>query len=317
MKNPVIFDTDPGIDDAFAIHHALYHPNINLIGMTTVFGNVPVEIAAKNAKILAEMAGQDIPVFQGASGPMVAPHKGFPTFIHGADGFGDINLPDPKGAIEKTYAPQFIIDSVRNQPGEVTIIAVGPLTNLAIAFRMDPGIAPMVKQVIIMGGAAKEYGNISAVAEANIFNDPHAADIVFRADWPMVMAGLDVTHQVILGRKETEALALKVPRIGGFLLDAADLYFNFYNSAFGIDGCYFHDPCATAYYVNPDLFSSIDAAVRVSCEGPAIGQTLIKPEGHPGPSTEWDGCRNHKILMKIKGEAVKEEVLGTIAKYAD
>ena len=317
MKNPVIFDTDPGIDDAFAIHHALYHPDINLIGMTTVFGNVPVETAAKNAKILVEMAEQDIPVFQGASGPMVAPHKGFPTFIHGVDGFGDINLPDPKGTIEKTFAPQFIIDAVRKQPGEVTIIAVGPLTNLAIALRMDPGIAPLVKQVIIMGGTAKEYGNISAVAEANIFNDPHAADIVFRADWPMVMAGLDVTHQVILSRKETEALALKVPRIGGFLLDAADLYFRFYNGAFGIDGCYFHDPCATAYYINPDLFTAIDAAVRVSCEGPAIGQTLAKPAGHPGPSTEWDGCRNHKILMQIKGAKVREEVLGTIAQYAD
>ncbi|WP_299378266.1 nucleoside hydrolase [uncultured Kiloniella sp.] len=317
MKNPVIFDTDPGIDDAFAIHHALYHPEINLIGLTTVFGNVPVETAAKNAKILVEMAGQDIPVFQGASGPLVAPHKGFPDFIHGADGFGDINLPDPKGTIEKIYAPQFIIDAVRKQPGEVTIIAVGPLTNLAMALRMAPDIAPLVKEVIIMGGAAKEYGNVSAVAEANIFNDPHAADIVFRADWPMVMAGLDVTHQVTLHRKEAEELAQKVPRIGGFLLDAADLYFKFYNGAFGIDGCYFHDPCATAYYVNPELFESIEAAVRVSCEGPAFGQTLIKPKGHPGPSTEWDGCRNHKILMHVKDTETKGEVLGTIAKFAD
>ncbi|MCZ4280198.1 nucleoside hydrolase [Kiloniella laminariae] len=317
MKNPVIFDTDPGIDDAFSIHHALYHPEINLIGLTTVFGNVPVEIAAKNARILVEMAGQDIPVFKGAAGPLVAKHKGFPDFIHGADGFGDINLPDPKGSIEKTFAPQFIIDSVRKQPGEVTIIAVGPLTNLAMALRMDPGIAPLVKEVIIMGGTAKEYGNMSAVAEANIFNDPHAADIVFRADWPMVMAGLDVTHQVMLLRKDAEALAKTTPRIGGFLLNAADLYFRFYQGIFGIDGCYFHDPCATAYYVNPELFGTVAASVRVSCEGPAFGQTIIKPAGHPSPSTEWDGCRLHKICMQVDEKRVKEEVLGTIARYAD
>ena len=196
----VIYDTDPGVDDAMALYYALAHPDIEVVGVTTTFGNVTVEQAACNALYLLAIAGRgQIPVTQGVAAPLVKASEAPPDHIHGADGLG--NLPQrvaTHNQLDARTSAQFIVDMARQHPGEITVVAVGPLGNLALALAIEPALPQLLRQVIIMGGAVLEPGNVSPVAEANIWNDPHAADIVFTAGFDLTMVGLDETHQVIL-----------------------------------------------------------------------------------------------------------------------
>lgn len=198
MPIPIIFDTDPGVDDAQAIAIALAHPDIELLGMTTTYGNVDVTTATHNALLLAELAGQRIPVAQGAAGPMVKTRFPPPKHIHGDNGLGNIGLPDVQGRAEVISAAQFIVDQINARPGEITLVAVAPLGNLAAALQLDPSIVDRVKQVVVMGGSIREGGNVTPVAEANLFNDPHAGQRVLTAGWPLTMVGLDATHRCVL-----------------------------------------------------------------------------------------------------------------------
>ena len=199
MPHKVIFDTDPGVDDAMALCYALAHPDIDILGITTTFGNVTVDQAAINALYLCQLAGRSITVTRGAEKPLVKQAEPPPDFIHGADGLG--NLPEraaPRGQMDPRTSAQFIVDTARKYPGEITLVAVGPLGNLAEALRLAPELPGLVREVVLMGGAVLESGNVSPVAEANIWNDPHAADIVFTAGWPLTMVGLDVTPSIPL-----------------------------------------------------------------------------------------------------------------------
>ena len=193
----VIYDTDPGVDDAMALYFALAHPAIYVVGITTTFGNVSVEQAATNALYLTAIAGRPgIPVTKGVKTPWVKHPEAPPAFIHGADGLGNLgsrvathNQVDPRSSA------QFIVDMARAHPGEITLVAVGPLGNLSLALKVEPSLPTLLREVIIMGGTVLEPGNVSPVAEANIWNDPHAADSVFTAGWKLAMVGLDVTHR--------------------------------------------------------------------------------------------------------------------------
>ncbi len=188
----VIFDTDPGIDDAMALLFLHKHPEIDLIGVTTVFGNAPIEITTRNALYLGDAWNIAAPVARGA-GQTFDPARGgsyWPTAIHGHNGIGDVPLPETVAReADPRPAYQFIIDTVRAHPGEVTLIAVGRMTNLALVLKHDPDVAALVKQVIIMGGAFDLNGNVSPAAEANIHGDPEAADLVFTAPWRVVVVG--------------------------------------------------------------------------------------------------------------------------------
>lgn len=302
MARKIIIDTDPGIDDAMAILFAFQAKELDVLGLTTTFGNVPVELATQNAITLTEIAKVDVPVAQGVAIPSVIEPRPHPDFVHGKDGFGNINWPAPRGRAVNESAAQFIIDNVRQYPGEVTIIALGPLGNLAAALKLDPEIANLVDEVILMGGAAIEYGNVSPVAEANIMNDPHAADMVFTAPWQVTMIGLDVTHQVLLDNSVLERIKKANPEEGGFLFDCAQHYINFYSSRFGVNGCYFHDASTIAYAMDPSIFGVELGAVRVACEGIGIGQTIFAPQGMDFPVPDWKDVPMTQVCMEVDSE---------------
>ncbi|NVK73892.1 MAG: nucleoside hydrolase [Oceanospirillaceae bacterium] len=302
MARKIIIDTDPGIDDAMAIFFAFQAPQLEVLGLTTTFGNVSVDLATQNAIRLTEIAKVNVPVAKGVAVPSEIAPRPHPDFVHGADGFGNINWPEPQGkAIEKSAA-QFIVDTVRQYPGEVTIIALGPLGNLAKALELDPEVANLVDEVVLMGGTAIEYGNVSPVAEANIMNDPHAADKVFTAAWQVTMIGLDVTHQVLLDNTVLERIKQANPTEGSFLYDCAQHYINFYSSRFDMDGCYFHDASTIAYILDPSIFGVELGAVRVACDGIGIGQTIFAPQGMTFPEPHWNDVPMTQVCMEVDSD---------------
>jgi purine nucleosidase len=277
----VIFDTDPGVDDAMALYFALAHPNIEVIGITTTFGNVAVEQAAVNALYLTALVGVKIPVTQGIAAPLALPPPVPPAHIHGADGLGNLpqRLPLP-AVLDPRSSAQFIVDMARAQPGEITLVAVGPLGNLALALAIEPRLPQLLREVILMGGTVLEPGNVSAVAEANIANDPHAAAQVFAASWRLTMVGLDVTHRVILPLSMFKKIADKQQHPATSTLHQAvcfyaDFYSGLYPHVAQIHGCFGHDVLAFVYLVRPDLFALERGRISVLTEGPLQGQTVL------------------------------------------
>lgn len=299
MTHKIIIDTDPGIDDAMAILFAFGAAEIEVLGLTTVFGNVSAERATLNALTLSQWAGKPVPVAKGAETPLMMEPRQHADYVHGQDGFGNIGWPEATCERDIRSAPHFIVDTVNANPGEVTLVALGPLTNLALALELDPDIAGKVKEVVLMGGAVHETGNVSPVAEANLINDPHAGDAVFGADWPVTMIGLDVTHQVLLKAGVLERIEAANPEQGGFLNKAAQHYFDFYREAMGIDGCYFHDAATIAYVLDPSLFGCRHGAIRVATDGLAIGQTMMAPEGRTFPTEGWENRPLVKVAIEV------------------
>ncbi|MDN3554079.1 nucleoside hydrolase [Halomonas almeriensis] len=312
MAHPIIFDTDPGVDDAQAIAIAMAHPDIELLGMTTTFGNVDITTATHNALLLAELAERQVPVAQGAAAPMVKPRHPAPTHIHGDNGLGNIALPEVQGKADSRSAAQFIVDTVNARPGEVSLVAVGPLGNLAAALQLDPALIEKVKQVIVMGGSIKEGGNVTPVAEANIFNDPHAAQRVLTAGWPLVMVGLDVTHRCVLGPRQMARIEAGQGRLGQVLAGSYAFYRSFYQQMLGIDGCCPHDSCALAWLVRPEMFTTQRGHLNVVTEGLAEGQTLFAPQERDFIESRWSGTPYSEVCLGIEGEAAVEWMTATL-----
>lgn len=312
MSHSIIFDTDPGVDDAQAIAIALRHPEIELLGMTTTYGNVDVETATHNALLLSELAERDIPVAQGAAGPMVKPRHPAPAHIHGANGLGNIELPGVKGVKDPRSAAQFIVDTVNERPGEVTLVAVGPVGNLAAALQLDPDLTEKVRQVVIMGGSIREGGNVTPVAEANMFNDPHAAQRVLTADWPLTLVGLDVTHRCVLSQAHMARIEAGQGDLGKVLAGSYAFYRDFYREFLGIDGCCPHDSCALAWLLRPDLFTTAPGHLTVVTEGMAEGQTIFAPEGRGFIVDRWSQTPLAEVCLEVDGDAVVEWIADTL-----
>jgi len=312
MATPIIFDTDPGVDDAQAIAIALAHPDIELLGLTTTFGNVEVETATHNALLLGELAGQSIPVAQGAAAPLVKPKAPAPAHIHGADGLGNIDLPAVSGKPQPVSAAQFIVDTVNARPGEVTLVAVGPLGNLAAALQLDPGIVDRVKRVVIMGGSIREGGNVTPVAEANLYNDPHAGARVLTAGWPLTLVGLDATHRCVLDPDAMARIAAAQGELGRVLAESYTFYKAFYQQFLGIDGCCPHDSCSLAWLLKPELFTTQRGHLTVVTEGPAMGQTVFAPEGRPFITEQWSSTPLVEVCLNADGPAVIDWIVETL-----
>jgi purine nucleosidase len=310
----VIFDTDPGVDDAMALLFLHHHPEIDLLGVTTVFGNARIEVTTRNALFLKREWKIDAPVARGA-GETFIPHRVShepPTHIHGADGLGNIGVPETVDiAPDPRPAAQFIIDMVRANPGEVTIVAVGRMTNLANAIKQDPGIVQLVKEIVVMGGAFDVPGNVTPAAEANIHGDPEAADVVFTAPWPVVLIGLDVTMQTVMTRTQLKDIADAAGARGKLLFDLSQFYIDFYEGLVD-DGMVIHDSCACAYVVAPELFSTRSGSVRVVCGGIADGKTIQKPDGRGFGRSEWDNLPSQKVAVGIEAKAVLKLIHDTI-----
>ncbi|WP_339769669.1 nucleoside hydrolase [uncultured Paraglaciecola sp.] len=310
MSHKIILDTDPGIDDAMAIFFAFQSPDIDVLGLTTVYGNVPVEMAAQNALTLCEMAGVDIPVCKGVGMPWVGPQSKYAHFVHGEDGFGNI-CPEPsKRKLDPRSSAQYIVDMARQYPGEITVVAIGPLGNLALALRLEPELPKLLKGVSIMGGAAFVPGNVTPVAEANIWNDAYAAEIVFGADWNLTMFGLDVTMTVPFEPAFLEALRKNNAKLGGFVHDAAQFYMDFYSQNREERVCFFHDAMPIAHLVDPSLFEIVRGHARVSTDPLNIGQTSIAPKNTTA-SPDWLEAQQVDVAVKVDKERLTQLYIDT------
>lgn len=288
MAQKIIIDTDPGIDDAMAILAALHSPELEVLGLTTVFGNTEVKLCSLNALRLVELEGNDhIPVAQGCGQPLVHDINSFSAGVHGKDGFGNTNLPLPHGKLDPRHAAQFIIDTVMTNPHEVTLVPLGPLTNIAMAYRLEPRIAPLVKEVVLMGGCSFAVGNISAVAEANIYHDPHAAEVVFAAPWKVTMVGLDVTTKIVMDPEYFAKLYAAGNPAVGLLEKIQPCYQAFHEQIYGMKGAiHTHDPAVIAYLLAPELFRCEDMPVYVVTEGLCLGKTIADKHHHIFRSTQ-------------------------------
>lgn len=312
----VIFDTDPGVDDAMALLFLHQHPDIDLLGITTIFGNASIETTTRNALFLKKTWDIPAPVAKGVAetiDPSRA-HAGWPVMIHGHDGLGNIGVPDTvDGEPDARSAHRFIIDTVRAHPGEVTLVAVGRMTNLARALADDPEIVSLVKAVVIMGGAFDVTGNITPAAEANIHGDPEAADIVMGAAWPVTVVGLDVTMKTVMTRPALAAIAAVSGPRAKLLADISDFYIDFYAHIVD-DGMVVHDSCACVYVVAPELFTTRTGAIRVVCGGIADGQTIQKADGRSFPPNSWDGLPSQTVCTDIDADAVMALITETLSR---
>ncbi|WP_347310200.1 nucleoside hydrolase [Defluviimonas sp. SAOS-178_SWC] len=264
----IIIDTDPGQDDAVAILLALASPELDVLGITAVAGNVPLELTAKNARIVCELAGRsDLRVVAGCDRPLrrklvTAEH------VHGKTGLDGIALPDPVMPLAEGHAVDFLIETLRKEaPGTVTLCPIGPLTNIATAFEKAPDIVPRVAEIVLMGGAYFAVGNITPAAEFNIYVDPEAAEIVFRSGVPLVVMPLDVTHQALTTRARVEGFRNLGTRVGHAVASWTDFFERFDMAKYGSEGAPLHDPCTIAYLIRPDLFSGRHINVEIETEG--------------------------------------------------
>ncbi|WP_306114016.1 MULTISPECIES: nucleoside hydrolase [unclassified Roseovarius] len=261
----IIIDTDPGQDDAVAILLALASPEeVELLGITCVAGNVPLSYTTKNARIICELAGKtDVLVYAGCDAPL-ARKLVTAEHVHGRTGLDGPDLPDPHMPLAEGHAVDFLIETLRSHPaGSVTLCPIGPLTNIATAFKKAPDIIEKVQEIVLMGGAYFQVGNITPAAEFNIYVDPEAAGIVFAAGVPIVVMPLDVTHQVLVTRARNDAIRGLGTPVGTAVAQMTDFFERYDREKYGSDGAPLHDPCVIAYLIRPELFSGRHINVEI------------------------------------------------------
>lgn len=311
----VIFDTDPGVDDAMALLFLHLSLQIELVGVVTTFGNGTIDQTTRNALYLVDRFKMNVPVARGAAKPLVGEPMDPPDFVHGQNALGNVTIPDGfEGVADPRPAHRLIIDTVRAAPGEITIIAVGRMTNLALALREAPDIVPLVKQIVVMGGAfgiAGVQGNVTPAAEANIIGDPEAADEIAAASWPITFVGLDVTQKTFMPTDYLEGLARDGGEAGKFIWEVSRFYEAFHQAG-GVPSIFVHDSSAVAYLLRPELFETRTGAVRVSTEGITRGMTVQKPDGTSFPPGAWDGRPSHHVCISVNSEGLRELYRNTV-----
>ena len=273
----LIIDTDPGQDDAVAILLALASPEINLLGITTVAGNVPLALTQENARKICDLAGRtDMQVFAGLDRPLVRPLV-TAEHVHGRTGLDGPVLPDPETPLQEQHAVDYIIDTLRREPaGSVTLAPIGPLSNIAMAMQRAPDTIPRIRQIILMGGAYFEVGNITPAAEFNIYVDPHAAQIVFASGVPVTMMPLDVTHKALTRTDRVAALRAIGNRTGVAVAEMLEFFERFDEAKYGSDGGPLHDPCTVAWMIAPDIFNGRPCNVEIETASPlTMGMTVV------------------------------------------
>lgn len=305
----IIIDTDPGVDDAFALFLAIASSELELVGITTAFGNVKTPEATRNALRLLEVAGKsNIPVSTGSQTPLyIALEKiGIGYYVNGQDGLGNTNQPMATNRATGLDAPRFIINQVLAHPGEITLVAIAPLTNIAMALSLEPRIASLVKEVVIMGGSINIGGNETPAAEANILNDPHAADRVLTAGWPVTLIGLDATYKPLMTTQYLQDIRDNLGAVGHFMWDISRFYSAFYKKIRNVEGLYSHDSTALTYLLAPELFVLQQGAVRVPTEGIAIGQTILDRRGFWNAPNAWTGIPSVNVCTDVNSAGILE-----------
>ena len=310
-KHRIIIDCDPGHDDMAAILLAAWHETITIEAITTVCGNASVDNTTNNALRIVDAFGLDVPVYRGAELPLLNRYE-FPAEFHGPSGLDSagVDLSQTTRKAEAKHAVQAIIELVDANPGEISVVVVGPMTNLALAFGLRPDLAGKIKQIVFMGGSATE-GNITPAAEFNIWADAHAARMVFRSGVKLVMFGLNLTHQTLLRRQDIAAVRAAHPGENA-VADIMDFYCGTYYRFAGADkpGAPLHDPCAIAYLIDPSLFEvrQLPGEVIVG-DDESYGQTLIDIR----PQDPAHDRRNKNVGVAMTADAERFATLVTQA----
>lgn len=295
----IIIDTDPGQDDAFALLFALGSPaELEVVGVTTVGGNVPLRLTSKNALKVVELAGRpDVPVYAGCPGPMVKPLM-TAEYVHGETGLDGADLPEPVTPLQAEHAVNYLVRTIMAAPeGELTVCTLGPMTNLAMAMVMEPRIIPRLREVVLMGGGFFEGGNATPAAEYNIFVDPHAAHRVFASGVPVTMAPIDCTYTALMTPDWLDTLRATGSRAAIEAANMADFYRQYGSHKFATPARPIHDACVTGYLLLPDIFEKKLCHVTIDIVSPeTIGMTVVD---------WWDVTKRTKnctVLRRIQPE---------------
>src|SRR5690349_1412353 len=296
----IIIDTDPGVDDALTFLLALASPEIQLEALTTTQGNVTLEKATSNALSVLELGcASHIPVARGSLLPLVQPLRASAA-VHGESGIGNSRLPEPKATPVPGHAVDYLIERVLAEPKEISIFPIGPLTNIAMAVRKEPRFAKAVKELVIMGGAILEHGNMTPLAEFNIYVDPHAAHIVFHSGIPITLIPLDVTHKCLLKQEHVDRLMQIDSPVSRFIRDAMEVYLQA-SFEMGFQGSSLHDPLTLATIIAPELLTLQEYYVDVDISGGvSMGKTFADiPNVLKQPA-------NMKVAMSVRGDGFIE-----------
>lgn len=306
----VFVDCDPGIDDAVALAYLSARPDVEIAGVGAVFGNSGVEVTADNALRLLELYGRpEVPVAWGASRPLVQPPRLAPH-VHGGNGLGDVELPTPASKPCAESAAELLVRLARETPGELDVLAVGPLTNLALALGLEPRLPELVRRLVVMGGAVRAPGNVGSHVEANIVNDPEAAEVVFASGFALDLVALDVTMRTVA---DAEWLA-ELSRISGERAEHTsaflDFYADFYTGIFGERKCAMHDPLAAAVLVDPHLVKgSYETPIRVELNG-TLTRGMTVADLRPRPRE--DERRPVRVVTDVAEEEFLERMLDSL-----
>lgn len=275
MSRRLIIDTDPGQDDAVAIMLALASPELEVVGLTAVAGNVPLERTEYNARAIREAAGRlDVPVIPGASQPLNRPLV-TAEYVHGPTGLDGADLPPPTVPAHESNAAQFIVDQAMAVP-DLTLAALGPLTNIALALQTAPAIRGRLREIVLMGGGFSEGGNVTPAAEFNVYVDPEAADQVFSSGIPITVLPLDVTHQVLASRERVDRFRALGTRCGVAVAGMLEFFDRYDSEKYGTDGAPLHDPCVIGFLLDPTLFSGRLCNVEIETVSPLTrGMTVV------------------------------------------
>ncbi|MGG1470397.1 nucleoside hydrolase [Brevibacillus agri] len=301
----VILDVDTGIDDALAISYAIHSPALEVCGITTTFGNITVEEATRNTLQMLELLGAaDIPVYQGAARPIVRELTGKARLFHGENGLGNVVLPPPVTAAQPESATQFLISTIKANPGQITLITVGSMTNLARAIMAAPEIVTLIEQVVAMGGAVTVPGNRTPVAEANICADPEAAAFVMQSGIPMTLVGLDVTMQTLLTREHLREWRARDTPVSRVFADMCELYMDAYATVGNVRGCGLHDPLAVGVVIDPTFVKAVPMHVEVDTSGGASdARTIGDRRARPAQAA------NVQVCLKVDHERFVQHFL--------
>ena len=274
----VIIDCDPGQDDAVALFLAMSSPDeLDILGITTVAGNVPLELTQRNARMMCDIAGcKDLPVYAGCERPMVL-EPITAEYIHGNTGIDGVDVFEPDTPLQDSHAVDFIIETLlAADKGTVTLVPTGPMTNIATAIQREPAVLDSVQEIVAMGGAMREGGNRSPSAEFNVLVDPHAADIVYNTGKPVIAMGLDVTHQVLSTRERVARLRALDNAVAVATADMLSFFHRYDTKKYGSEGAPLHDPCTVAWLLRPDLFATRRCNLSVEKESAlTLGHTAV------------------------------------------
>jgi purine nucleosidase len=311
MSRRIIIDTDPGQDDAVALLLALASPEeLEVVGITTVAGNVPLRLTTRNALMMCELAGRsDVPVHAGAARPMV---RDLVTaeYVHGATGIDGADLPEPTTAVRPGHAVDFIVETVlAAESGSITLCTLGPLTNIALALQREPGIAGRIGEIVAMGGGFFEGGNTTPAAEFNIYVDPHAAHVVFSSGIPITLMPLDVTHQALTARRRVDRLRSIGTAVGRAVVGMLEFFERYDEERYGTDGAPLHDPLVIAYLLEPGLFSGRECNVSIETTSElTMGMTVV----------DWWGItdlpRNAGVMRHVDADGLFDLIAARLAR---